>query len=189
MATKTANKKLTDALKLQIRNEYVQGIDDESGERVLFTLDELYKKHKVAKSTLYRAANKESWKVERERFQQQYLSKLDQERAKNLSVESKKFDTNSLNLAKALMATVGQNIRKNTENINEGKKNFIPSQINALANAALSAQRLAKLALGETTHNVELNANITEEAAFREAMELLDTVARNKQQANDSSVH
>ena len=87
MATKTANKKLTDALKLQIRNEYVQGIDDESGERVLFTLDELYKKHKVAKSTLYRAANKESWKVERERFQQQYLSKLDQERAKNLSVE------------------------------------------------------------------------------------------------------
>jgi len=189
MTKKTRNLKLTDTLKLKIRNEFVQGITDDSGARVVFTLEELHKKHKVAKSTLYRVANKENWKHEKEQFQAEYLHKLDVERSKNLTEESKKFDNTSLNLAKALMATVGQNIRKNTDDINGGKKGFIPSQINALANAALSAQRLAKLALGETTHNVELNANITEERAFRDAMELLDEVARTKQQADDKSLH
>jgi len=86
------------------------------------------------------------------------------------------------------MATVGQNIRKNTSNINEDKKNFQPTQINALASAALSAQRLAKLALGETTENVNLNANIQDEA-FREAMELLDTVADGRREGNDKAIH
>ena len=49
---------------------------------------------------------------------------------------------------------------KNNQELNEGKKGFIPSQLHALANAALSAQRLAKLALGEVTHNVEINGNL-----------------------------
>ena len=87
------------------------------------------------------------------------------------------------------MTTVGQNIRKNSDDMNQGRKSLIPSQVNALANAALAAQRLAKLALGESTHKVELNGNITEETAFREAMELLDEVARRKQQADGSSIH
>ncbi len=189
MSKKSTSQKLTDHLKLKIRNEFVQGLSDDTGARITYSLDELAKKHKVAKSTLYRVANKESWKVEREKFQMEYTQKLDQERAKNLSEESKKFDNTSINLAKALMATVGQNLRKNTDDINNGKKSFIPSQINALANAAIAAQKLAKLALGESTEKVELNANISEENAFREAMELLDSVARDRQQADDSSVH
>ena len=64
MTKKTRNLKLTDTLKLKIRNEFVQGITDDSGARVVFTLEELHKKHKVAKSTLYRVANKENWKHE-----------------------------------------------------------------------------------------------------------------------------
>ena len=189
MSKKTPNKKLTPALKQKIRNEFVQGVDDESGTRKTYTLDELIKKHKVAKSTLYRVASSEMWKVDRERFQQEYLQSLDRDRVKSLSEESKKFDNTSLTLAKALMTTVGQNIRKNSDDMNQGRKSLIPSQVNALANAALAAQRLAKLALGESTHKVELNGNITEETAFREAMELLDEVARRKQQADGSSIH
>lgn len=189
MSKKTTKQKLTATLKELIRNEFVQGIDDEAGQRKTFTLDELISKHNVAKSTLYRTASNENWRLERERFQQEFLLSLDRERIKNLAEESKRFDNTSLTLAKALMQTVGQNIRKNTGDMNAGKKSLQPSQVNALANAALSAQRLAKLALGESTHKVELNGNITEETAFREAMELLDEVARGKQQADDSSVH
>ncbi len=71
----------------------------------------------------------------------------------------------------------------------DGKKGMIPSQLNALANAALNAQKIAKLALGETTENLNINANIQEADAFREAMELLDSVAEQRREANDSSVH
>ena len=86
------------------------------------------------------------------------------------------------------MATVGQNIRANTDNINNGSKHFQPSQLNALANAALASQKLAKLALGETTENVNLNANIQDEA-FREAMELLDSIADGRRESDDKAVH
>jgi hypothetical protein len=188
MSKKTANTKLTNDKKLKIRNLYVQGISDEQGNRTTYTLDQLYKDHNVAKSTLYRVAQKENWKLERDKFQEKYLADLDAQRTKDLTEESKKFDINSLNLAKALMATVGQNIRANTDNINNGSKHFQPSQLNALANAALASQKLAKLALGETTENVNLNANIQDEA-FREAMELLDSIADGRRESDDKAVH
>ena len=189
MSKKTQKKKLTQDLKEKIRTEFVQGIDEENGQRKTFTLDELITKHNVAKSTLYRVANKDNWRLEKERFQQEYLLTIDRQRIKNLAEESKRFDNTSLTLARALIQTIGANIRKNTEDMNAGKKSLQPTQVNALANAALSTQKLAKIALGETTEKVELNGNITEETAFREAMELLDEVARGKQQADDSPVH
>lgn len=188
MSKNSKNNKLTADLKIEIRNLFVQGINEDNGTRKTYTLDELYKQYNVAKSTLYRVAQQEGWRLERDKFQQKYIAELDAERTKNLTEESKKFDINSLNLAKALMATVGQNIRKNTANINAGSKNFQPSQLNALASAALSAQRLAKLALGETTDNVKLDANLQDEA-FREAMELLDTVADGRRKGNDKAIH
>jgi hypothetical protein len=72
--------------------------------------------------------------------------------------------------------------------INEGKKSLFPSQINALANTAFTAQRLAKLALGEITHNVNINANIQQEA-FREAMELLDELEAAKRDSSLPTTH
>ena len=65
---------------------------------------------------------------------------------------------------------------------------MIPSQLHALANAALSAQRLAKLALGEVTDNVEINGNL-QDNAFREAMELLDSVADRRRESDDQPIH
>ena len=186
MSKKTQSKKLTDNLKIKIRNEFVQGIE-EDGKRKVFSLDELIKKHKVAKSTLYRLSQKENWRVQREQFNNEYLAKLDDDRKKNLSEESKRFDNQSINLAKALYSTVGAIIRDNSTGISEGKKGLPPSQTNALANAALSAQRLAKLALGEATHNI--NANVREADAFREAMELLDSVAEQRRESNDTAIH
>ena len=188
MANKSKYNKLSNDLKNEIRILYVQGFDDETGNRKTYTLEELALKFKVAKSTLYRNAQQDDWKTQREQFQQEYLINLDKQRQKDLTEESHKFDTNSINLAKALLTTVGQNLAKNNHELNEGKKGFIPSQLHALANAALSAQRLAKLALGEVTHNVEINGN-SQNSAFREAMELLDTVADKRREGNDQPVH
>ena len=188
MAKKTTYKKLTNDLKSEIRVLFVQGFDDESGNRKTYTLEELALKFNIAKSTLYRNAQKDDWKTQREQFQQEYMFELDVQRKKELTEESKRFDTNSINLAKALLTTVGQNLTKNNQEVNEGKKGLVPTQLNALANAALSAQRLAKLALGEVTHNVEINGSI-QNNAFREAMELLDTVADGRRESDDKAVH
>ena len=189
MSKKTTTTRFTDTLKLKARNDYVQGIDNEEGAKNMPTLDELAKKYKVAKSTLYRVAKKEAWKVDRERFQIQYMAKLDKERVKNLHEESIKFDTTSLNIAKSLMVTVGQAINTNALDKQQGKKGLPPNQLNALANTAIQAQRLAKLALGEATDNMNLNANIQDADAFREAMELLDSVAEQRRESNDKAVH
>ena len=184
MNTKTDTSKLTDNLKLEIRNEFVQGIGDESN-RKFYTLDELIKKHNVAQSTLYRVARDEKWKMQKDHFQSEYLSNLDKERTKTLSEESKKMDNNSINLAKALYQTVGQVIQSNNQAIQDGKKGLPPNQINALANAAIVAQRLAKLALGEATDNI--NANVQENDSFRRAMELLDAVEDSRSPGNSST--
>ena len=45
-------------LKEDIRDQYIYGILEDSGERIMPTLDELIKKHDVPSSTLYRISSK-----------------------------------------------------------------------------------------------------------------------------------
>lgn len=188
MSKNQSTKKLSNDLKSEIRDIFVRGIDEEDGKVRHHTLEELRLRFKVAKSTLYRVAKKEDWVSLREEFQEKLRTETDARKRKEIVNESGQFDLNSLTLAKALMATVGQNIRKNTDNINNGAKGLAPNQLNSLANAALTAQRLGKLALGETTDNVNINAD-TENEAFRRAMELLDTVADGRREGNDKPIH
>ena len=176
--------KLTPSIKEKIRNLYVQGIDDEFGDRMLFSLDELATQHKVAKSTLYRHAKNENWKMQQGQFQQEYLRELDDERKKNLVKESKNFDQRTLNISKALLGQVGTMIKKA-----QAEDKFTPSMVNQLCEATYKIQRVAKLALGEATDNMNLNANVKDTTAFREAMELLDEVARAKRTGDMESLH
>ena len=188
MNKKSTTQKLTETVKLKIRNDFVQGVSDDEGLKNFPTLEELHKEYKVAKSTLYRVANKEQWKVEREQLQIQYKEKIDKQRTNALVKEGKTLDTRSIGVAKTLMTTIEKAIVQNLQNIEECKNSLMPTQINALANAALTAQKIGKLALGETTENVEINGNV-QNTAFREAMELLDTVAEQRRTSNDSSLH
>ena len=131
-------------------------------------------------------AQREKWKVEREQFQKKYEEKLDAQRIKEFSVESKKFDLASINIAKALLARVGQVIRNSQ---NSSMEEFTPNQLDALAGAAIKTQKFARLAMGENTDNINLNANIQQTDAFRSAMELLDSVAEQQRKVNDTAVH
>ena len=101
--------------------------------------------------------------------------------------KSKQFDDQSITLANALYATVGQTIQQNNSNLKQNKKGLIPTQINALANALVTAQRIAKLALGEATHNIDATVNENNDA-FRRAMELLDSVEESRSQS-DRTTH
>lgn len=178
MTKKTTPKKLTDNLKLKIRNDFVHGIDKD-GQKIYPTLDELIKKYNVAQSTIYRTAKSDNWKIQKEQFQADYQKKLDKQRQKNNISKSIQLDDQSLTLANALFATVGQTIQINNQNMKKGKKGLIPTQINALANALATAQRTAKLALGEATHNIDATVNENNDS-FRRAMELLDEVEKGR---------
>ena len=177
------SKKLTDTIKEEIRNLYVQGID-EDGSRVLFTLDALAKKYDIAQSTLYRHAQSEGWKVQQEQFQHDYLNELDESRQKMLVKESKKFDSDTLSVSKALLGQIGQFIAKA-----HASDSFSPTLINTIAEATIKIQRIGKLSLGESTENMSLNAKVQDTSAFRETMELLDEVAEQRREVGSKPVH
>jgi DNA-binding MurR/RpiR family transcriptional regulator len=179
MVTKTKQTKLTDTKKLKIRNDFVHGIESE--EKKLFpTLDELCKKYKVAKSTVYRVARSEGWKVQKEQLQTEYLKQLDKKRSKDMAEKSLKTDDRTLQLADAVFVTIAQTLQMNNNDLQKNKKGLAPNQITALAQAISITQKVSKLALGEATLNIDATVNENTNKAFREAMELLDEVENSR---------
>jgi len=178
-------KKITNELKELMRVSYVQGDIDPQGFRRLSTIDDLANDNMLSKNTLYKLAQRENWKIQQEKFQKEYEDKLDIQRIKEFSIESKKFDSACINIAKALLAKVGNLIRNSQH---ASIKDFTPEQLDKLAGAAIKTQKFAKLALGESTDNINLNANLQENDSFRRAMELLDSV-ENSRSPSDSTTH
>ena len=119
MVKKTKQTKLTPTLLEEMRNKFVQGIEDNSGGRKLFTIDQLASDYNVSKPTLYKHAKKEEWKDQQKKFQNQYLLELDIRRQKELIDESIAFDKTSLRIAKSIMGLVGKCI---TQNISPDKE-------------------------------------------------------------------
>ena len=83
------------------------------------------------------------------------------------------------------MGQIGKFISKNAAPDIEVK----PQNLVALSQAATGAQRVAKLALGESTDNMNLNADVKDTETFKEALELLDEVADRIREADSSSIH
>jgi len=181
---KTKYKKITPQLKEKLRVSYVQGDIDPQGFRRLATIEDLADLHQLSKNTLYKLAQRENWKYEQEKFQREYDEKLDNQRMKEFLMESKKFDSACINIAKALLARVG-NVIRNSQNASI--KDFTPQQLDSLAGAAMKTQKFAKLALGESTDNINVNGNLQENDSFRRAMELLDSVEESRSTGNSTT--
>tara|TARA_Y100000004_G_scaffold134134_1_gene151647 strand:- start:18137 stop:18700 length:564 start_codon:yes stop_codon:yes gene_type:complete len=175
-------KKLTPKLKNEMRQSFVYGIETD-GVKEFPTLDALIKKHKVAKSSLYRLAQTEKWKYQRDEHQITFEKEIEKKRLQRRVEESINFDNSSINLAKGIYSTVAKMLQDNTLRINRGQLGMPAAQLRSLVSAAATAQRIAKLALGESTENI--NANVKDDTAFREAMEILDEYARSKSGSND----
>ena len=131
---KTKYKKITASLKDKLRVAYVQGELDTQGFRKTQSIEELAANNNLSKNTLYKLAQRENWKFQQDKFQKEYQDKLDNQRLKEFSIESKKFDSACLNIAKALIARVGTNIR---DAQNQNTKEFTPQQLDSLAGAAM----------------------------------------------------
>ncbi len=187
--SKKSTVKLTPNLKEMIRNEFVQGVELSDGDRKTFTLEELIQKHGVAKATLYRVSKDDDWKGQRDRFQEEYLAKLDHTRAKVLVNKSKQIDSESVKVAEHVLGAISKQVEKNYKDVMDNRSGLSPSQILTLSNAAMVAQKMAKLALGESTANINVNADIKENSSFRRAMELLDELEDAKRSGSVSTTH
>lgn len=182
MSRKT--QKLSPTLKEKIRNKFVQGVDNEQGERVLFSLEALATEFKIGKSTLYRHASNDGWKEQQERFQADYLRELDKKRMSERVQDSIKIDSTTLNISKALLGQIGQFIRET-----QAQGQVTPNMLSTIAEATYKVQRVAKLALGEATDNMNLNANVKDTDDFKEAMELLEQIGEAKRTGDLESLH
>ena len=186
MASKKSKyKKITNQLKEILRAAYVQGELDPQGFRRVATIEELANDNQLSVNTLYKLAQRENWKFQQQQFQKEYQDELDLQRAKEFALESKKFDSACINIAKALLARVGNVIRQQQ---NANLRDFTPQQLDSMAGAALKTQKFAKLALGESTDNINVNGSIQENETFRRAMELLDEV-ENSRSSGSSTTH
>ena len=185
MASKKSKyKKITNQLKEILRAAYVQGELDPQGFRRVATIEELANDNQLSVNTLYKLAQRENWKFQQQQFQKEYQDELDLQRAKEFALESKKFDSACLNIAKALLARVGNVIRQQQ---NANLRDFTPQQLDSMAGAALKTQKFAKLALGESTDNINVNGSIQENETFRRAMELLDEVEESRSRSVQST--
>ena len=176
--------KLDKTLKEKIRNLYVQGADNEQCERVMYSLSELRKIFSVGQSTLYRHASKEGWKIQQDQFQADYLHQLDSKRKEVLVHDSVQFDSDTLDISKTILGQIATLLKESEE-----KKKITPNLLSTIAEATYKVQRVAKLSLGEATDNMNLNTNVKNTTAFREAMELLDQIADSKRTGDLDSIH
>lgn len=186
--TTTSNKtqkKLTQKTQDAIRESFVYGIEND-GSREFPTLDFLIKKHKVAKSTLYRLAQREGWKTQRETHQKSFELEIEKQRIQRRVEESINFDNSTINLAKAVYATISKMMVDNQKRLSQNLTGMPAHQLRSLTGAAATAQRMAKLALGESTENI--NASVKDDSAFREAMDILDEYARAKSRGDDITI-
>jgi len=152
-------------LKEDIRDHYIYGILNDFGERIMPTLDELIKKHKVPSSTLYRISSKEEWKLQRKQFQNKLRQELDE--TKNLELKEKLFkcEEASIDIAYKVFSKALRMINTETK--------ITPNGLASISSAAYTAQ---KIYAGKSFENVT-NKNSD---SFEEAMSLLDQIQSMK---------
>lgn len=180
--------KLTEDLKSKLRLEFVQGIANSNGEISYPTLDDLIKKYKLAKTTLYRYAKTAGWREEKDRYQSKLNARLDRKRQREMVEAGGRIDKKSVDIANELLNTVGYHLHKNKENAESGKKVMNPTYIYSLANATLIAQKVAKLALGEATQNLKIDATISEQP-LQQAVGILEELKEAKRTGNLEAIH
>ena len=166
----------------QIRDIYVQGVIDSTGNRTHISIEQLALNHNVAKVTLFRKAKEQDWKTQRAIFEQKLSNDKDILRRKRLVDESVEFDTRNLTIAKALQNQVSHLINIASTEIQEDRtrRPFNPVGLERLANATLYIQKVGRLALGENTEHTKIDGAINYESTLSEINELIDELTREK---------
>jgi hypothetical protein len=144
----------------RVRAAYVQGVEDENGFRRFPTYQQLEAEYNVNYGTIALRCKKEGWQEERAIFERKLREDIDAKKRKELLKASVEFDSSSLKLAKAIQAEIGQLLvaaqyerQKIAQGLEPERKIFTSSALSSMAMALATAQKVGRLALGESTEN------------------------------------
>ena len=156
----------TEEMKIEARQMFIEGYEQD-GKRTYPTLMDLVHHFRVSKATLYRRAKDEQWQKQKNQFQSQVIK------------EGEKLDTNSLQIAHAMLARVGKKLHRamQAEQNNSSVDILSSSELRELSHVAANAQKIGKLALGEAQEISKVSADVNAPESFRTVMERLDEVA------------
>jgi|TARA_R100000152_G_C6782015_1_gene218016 hypothetical protein len=176
------SKKLTEELKIKIKTEFVEGVINENNIRQYPTIEALSKTYDIPRATIYRHSQKEEWQIAKNRFQTKLEQRISDARMKDMVAESRRLDTNSLQIAQALLGTIAQKMtkardREQNEPEYDGLK---PHELREMSTVAMNAQRIGKLALGEAQEISKVSANVVNTDEFEEVLRYLDEFAKSK---------
>lgn len=183
--------KLTDELRMDIRDEYIHGYHNEDGVRVFPTIDSLVKRHGVSRPTLYRAAKKNDWQKQKNNYQSQLQVMQDQERLESMLESGKKLDDNALAIAQAMLTRVGRRLQEAIRREQEApdEVDMTAVEMRELSTVVATAQKIGKLALGQAQEISRVSADVSNPEAFRAVMEQLDEIAEARSRQVSEPVH
>jgi hypothetical protein len=189
--------KLTEDLRMVIRDEFVHGFTDDQGVRKYPTVDFLVKKHGVSRPTLYSYSSDENWQGQKNKVQTEIQTAIDAERIDRMVSDSKRLDDTAIQIAQAMLARVGQKLQRAQQDEkvkpNEPVKPFVEAitiqELQAASHVAQNAQRLGKLALGEAQEISKVSADVSNPEAFYSIMEQLDELANARSQGGSKPLH
>ena len=170
--------KLTDELKITIRDEFIHGVVNDDGKRFFPTVDGLVKRHDVARATLYRFIEKEDLQKTKNRYQTELQIKIDSDRLQKMAEDGKRLDDNSLVIAQGMLQKVATRLRRSFDAEKDDPDNGMASDtLRELSHIAMNAQKIGKLALGQAQEISKVSADVSNPEAFREVLEQLDEIA------------
>jgi len=183
--------KLTEDLKLAIRDEFVHGVTNEEGVRQYPTMKALVIKHGVSSTTLYSYSSDENWQGQKNQVQTDIQEKVDADRVERMVSDSKRLDDTAIQIAQALLGRVGRKLQKayQEEANNPAVEAISMQELQAASHVAQNAQKLGKLALGEAQEISKVSANVSNPEAFHRVMDQLDELANAKSQGGSKSLH
>ena len=76
--------KLTEGLKVEIKQQFIEGYLDENSKRVFPFIEQLAETHNVARATLYRHSTKEDWQAQKNKFHTRIEVKTTEKKLMNL---------------------------------------------------------------------------------------------------------
>tara|TARA_Y100000114_G_scaffold81720_1_gene75430 strand:+ start:354 stop:914 length:561 start_codon:yes stop_codon:yes gene_type:complete len=183
--------KLTEELKIKIRDEFVHGSVGENGSRVFLTIDKLHKKYDVSRATLFRYSSEENWQSQKNKIQSEIQQALDDDRVLRIINDSKKLDDTAIRIAQALLNSVGKKLQ--ASQVAEQNKTQLGlltiSELRDASHIAQNAQKLGKLALGEAQEITKVSADVNNPESFRRVMEQLDELAESRSQRDSDFIH
>lgn len=174
---------ITDALNETIRSEFVEGYENDKGERIFPTLEHLIERHNVPKNTVYRRAKAQEWQQQKNEYHAYYMQKVNKQRAEAAAKDLEKLDSSSITIAKAGLEKVSRDLRLALRAERDSNQPILSAkELNELLDAGLKAQKMGKLALGEAGEITKVVADDSIPTSLARLLDQLDDIAEAKSQ-------